>query len=114
MHEFKLIQNIFTIILDTANSNALRSVKKVTLQVGKLRQLAPEFLRFAFAIVSKDTIADGAELEVQHIPVTMKCGSCSQQSAIEEDYYLCPTCQSTDLEVLSGKELIIASIEGEK
>lgn len=114
MHEFKLIQTVFSTVMETAKANTLNSVNKVTLQVGRLRQVVPEFMRFAFAIIGKDTIADNAQLEIEHIPVTFLCRDCIRQFTVEEDTYLCPECQSSNLEFLNGKELIIASIEGEK
>lgn len=114
MHEFKLIHNIFSTVIDFARNNALHSVNKVTLQVGRLRQLAPEFLRFAFAVIGKDTIIDGAHLEIEHVPVSFMCRDCSKQFTVDDDVYVCPECQSSNLEFLSGKEIILVSIEGER
>ena len=114
MHELSLIQNIFATILKIAADNQLQRITKVTLQIGQLRQVVPEFLQFAFTATAKDTIAAEAQLVIEHIPITVLCQSCSQKFTVTENIYICPYCQSTKLEILSGKEIIIASIEGMK
>jgi len=113
MHELTLIQNILTIILETAKANNLHSVNKVTLQVGRLRQVVPEFLQFAFATVTQSTIVAGAQLMIVHLPVIFLCHNCQQQFTTDEHIYICPKCQNITLEIISGKEIIITSIEGE-
>ena len=62
MHEFSLIQSIFKIIEQVAQANNLQTISKIRLKIGKLRQVAPDFLQFAFAAVAKGTLAEGAAL----------------------------------------------------
>jgi hydrogenase nickel incorporation protein HypA/HybF len=114
MHELKIIQDVFPIIENVAKKNRLKSVAKVVLQVGALRQVTSEFLQFAFAAVAKDTIAAGAELIIELIPITARCKVCCRQFKVEENIYICPYCYSSDLEISTGKEIILKSIDGEK
>lgn len=114
MHELTLIQNIFTTILNVAADNQLKRITRVTLHVGQLRQVVPDFLQFAFTTTAKNTIAENAVLQIEHVPVTIMCQTCHKKSTVEENIYICPLCQSTKLEILSGKEIIIANIEGEQ
>lgn len=114
MHELKIIQDIFPIIENVAKENHLKSINKVFLQVGGLRQVVPEFLQFAFVTVAKDTIvAIGAELIIEAIPITARCKHCQKQFTVGENIYVCPHCDSSDLEILTGKEIILESIDGE-
>lgn len=112
MHEFTLIKNIFDVIIKSAKDNNLHRITVVRLKVGALRQVVPEFLQFAFEIAAKDTIAAGAKLEVEYIPITVLCRSCGARSTVSEHTYLCSRCESSDLEILTGKEVVIDSIEG--
>jgi hydrogenase nickel incorporation protein HypA/HybF len=114
MHELKIIQDIFPIIENTAKKNHLKSINKVFLMVGGLRQVVLEFLQFAFKVVAEDSIAANAELIVKLIPVTACCKKCRQQFNVGENIYICPHCDSSDLEVLTGKEIVLESIEGER
>jgi hydrogenase nickel incorporation protein HypA/HybF len=113
MHEFKIIQDIFPIIENVVRENHLKSVNKVYLQIGKLRQVVLEFLQFAFTTATKNTVAAGAELIIELIPITAKCRTCQRQFAVEENIYICPHCNNSNLEILTGKEIVLVSVEGE-
>lgn len=113
MHELKIIQDIFPLIEKVAKENRLKSINKVVLSIGKLRQVKSEFLQFAFVTLAKNTIAKDATLIIQQIPVTVSCQSCKKQFAVEENIYICPKCGSVTLEVLTGKEIILESVDGE-
>jgi hydrogenase nickel incorporation protein HypA/HybF len=114
MHEFSLMEDLFKLIKDLAEKNKLKRVTKITLQIGKLRQVQPDFLEFAFEIISKDTIASDAKLIIQEIPVVMECKSCGEEFKVEENTFICAKCASSDLVLKKGKEIILENIEGEK
>jgi hydrogenase nickel incorporation protein HypA/HybF len=114
MHELNIIQNIFPIIENVAKENHLKRVTKIFLKVGGLRQVVSEFLQFTFATVAKGTIAENAELIIELILVTARCKKCQQQFIVEDNVYICPHCDSVALEILTGKEIILESVEGER
>ncbi|MEI8055377.1 MAG: hydrogenase maturation nickel metallochaperone HypA [bacterium] len=113
MHELKIIQDIFPVVENTAKKNRLKSVTRVVLQIGALRQAIFEFLQFAFATVAKGTVADGAELIIELIPITAQCKACHKKLTVKESIYICPYCDSSDLAIIAGKEIILDSIDGE-
>jgi Zn finger protein HypA/HybF involved in hydrogenase expression len=43
----------------------------------------------------------------------MKCKNCGSDFQVKENLFACNECNSTDLEIIQGKELFIKSIEGE-
>ena len=114
MHELKIIQDIFPVITNVAAANDLKTISKVYLEVGELRQVIGEFLQFAFAAVAKETIAAGAELVIKPILVTAKCNNCQQKVGVEKHSYICPYCGSVGLDILTGKEIVLVSVEGER
>ncbi|EKE01423.1 MAG: Hydrogenase nickel insertion protein HypA [uncultured bacterium] len=113
MHELKIIQDIFPILENVAKENHLKSINKVFLKVGALRQVVPEFLQFAFATLAKDTLADSAELIIELVPITVACKTCQREFAVEENAYFCPHCESTIIKILTGKEIVLESVEGD-
>ena len=113
MHELKIIQDVFPLLENVAKENNLKSINKVVLGVGKLRQVQSDFLKFAFEIIAKGTIAEGAELVINLIPITIFCSFCDKKFDLSEHVYACPECDSVAIEVLTGKEIIIESIDGE-
>jgi len=86
-------------------------VERVNLKIGKLAAVVADSLRFCFDIVSKDTRLAGAELAIEEAPVVARCKDCGAQWTITEPVFTCRACQSGALEILSGRELDIVSIE---
>ena len=89
-------------------------VARVNLKVGKLAAVVPESLRFCFDVAVKDTPLAGANLAIEEIPVVARCKDCNAQWTIDEPVFICKTCESGSLEILSGRELDIESIEVER
>lgn len=114
MHEISVIQSIFAVVVKIAAENNLKVVTKICLKIGKLRQLVPEFLQFALKTIAKDTIAETAELIIENVPIIMQCKSCAKEFIVAENIFICPNCNATDLCMISGSEVILDNIEGEK
>jgi hydrogenase nickel incorporation protein HypA/HybF len=89
-------------------------VVRVHLKVGKLAAVVPESLRFCFEIVARETAAEGADLEIQEMAVVAQCDGCDHRWEIENTVFSCPLCGSGAIEMLSGRELDIDSIELEE
>ncbi len=113
MHELTIITSIFNIIEEIAEENQLTKITKVTLKIGKLRNVYPEMLRNAFKIVSKETNAEDADLHINSIPVKMRCKNCSHEFLVN-DNYCCKKCGDYSLDILEGDEIIIETIEGDR
>lgn len=112
MHELKIIQDIFPLIEKVAKENHLRSINKVVLAIGNLRQIQEEFLQFAFKTVARDTIAKGSVLTIKQVPICVFCHNCKQKFEVKENAYVCPHCNGVSLEILTGKEIILESVDG--
>ena len=108
MHEF----SIASAVVDTAVRHAAgRRVTVVTVRCGRLRQVVPDSLEFAFGIVSRETVCDGARLEYEEVPARLRCEACDAEWEIEMPVFRCPACGTGDVEVLTGEELEVESIE---
>jgi len=44
-------------------------------------------------------------------PILVKCNSCNAKSTLEKFEYICPKCESSDLEVLDGEDMYLMSLE---
>jgi hydrogenase nickel incorporation protein HypA/HybF len=111
MHEL----SVATAVLNTAlKHSAQRQVSVVSLRVGRMRQVIPESLRFYFEIVARDTVCEGAELELVEIEVELRCRDCDRRWSPQIPAFRCPDCASADVEVLGGEELEVDYIEVEE
>ncbi len=114
MHELGIITNLFTLIEAVAKENNLVKINTVKLKLGKLQQIVPEMLTFAFETVAKGTKAEGATLEVEYVPIKMQCNACRHEFIVVEHVYICPECAATNLTILEGMEIFLESLEGEQ
>jgi hydrogenase nickel incorporation protein HypA/HybF len=112
MHEMGLAQNIFDIVLKTAEQNGVSKVLRINVRAGQLRGIVPEQLQFCFGFVARESpLVEGAELAIETLPIKGRCKSCRQAFLVEEYRFVCPECAHEDIEVLQGMELLVANIE---
>ena len=111
MHELAIADSVVQI---AGRHAAGRRVTKVYLKVGHLRQVVPSALAFSFELVAQGTPVEGAELEMEDIPVIGKCRECGTESQLTEFPLQCAACGGFDLEVLQGEELYVESLELEE
>ena len=73
--------------------------------------MVPESLRFCFDVVSRETPLAGAELHIEEVPVTARCNECRHEWSLSGPEFHCPSCKGGRIEILTGRELDIQSIE---
>ena len=107
MHELVLTQSIVEMVAKHAQG---RTVKRVTLEVGKLTCVMPDALRFCFDLVAAGTALDGAKLDIREIEGRARCAACGEEFTQHTLYTGCP-CGALDFARLSGEELRIKEYE---
>jgi hydrogenase nickel incorporation protein HypA/HybF len=108
MHELSLAAAIVAIAEQHA---AGRRIARVEVRVGQLRQVVPDALLFAFEFAASDTLADGAQLVLEHVPATGDCRACGARSELPGFPLACGTCGTLDLEVVTGEELCVDALD---
>ena len=111
MHELSLSSAVVNTVVKHAKG---RRVEVVSLRIGRLRQVVPDTLDFYFDFVARDTVCDGARLEYEIIEARLRGKPCAQEWGIEKPAFRCPTCGGSDVEVASGDEFEVESIEVEE
>ena len=112
MHEMGIAMQVVEIAAASIPEHLKNSrVQGVYLKIGKLSSVVPDSLRFCFDIVSKDSAIAGATLYIEEIPVTARCKSCDNHWTITGPAFSCTRCSSGKIELISGQELNISSIE---
>jgi hydrogenase nickel incorporation protein HypA/HybF len=111
MHEVGLMQRTLEIALEHAARHKAVRIHRPTLRVGTLSGVVPEATAFAFEAVISATIAAGALLGIETVPVVCFCSACGQEFAPLELFYECPRCGQLSTDVRQGQELELASLE---
>ena len=111
MHEMSiclaLIEQVQEVVL---NAQASRAVG-ITISYGPLAGIDPESLKVCFPLAAEGTLADGANLVLQRAPCRIRCSSCGKEEDSERPFDGCSSCASLDVRLLSGRELLLRSVE---
>jgi hydrogenase nickel incorporation protein HypA/HybF len=111
MHEMSLAESVREIVEDTARTHGAHRVSVVRLEVGRLAQVEVEALRFAFEVVQRGSLAEGARLEIGQADGTVWCMACSSAGTIVRRGDACPHCGSWQLQVTGGDRMRVMDIE---
>ena len=112
MHEMGIAQQLIKIALDSIPEDIKNpKVEKVNLRIGKLAAVVESSLTFCFEIITKDTALEKAVLNIDFIPVTVHCKACGKTREVDNPLFQCPFCKDGDVEIFTGKEIEIISIE---
>lgn len=105
MHEMALAQDLLRILLEKAPGQKIAYAK---VKIGAARVSHPAELLELFGMVSKGTPAEGAKLDIEVLPVKGRCADCGKEFIPEKMRLDCEGCGSTNIQIASGNELVIA------
>ncbi len=111
MHELAIAQSILDIVGDAVPADQAEDVRSIRVRVGKLSGVVADTLEFCFGAIAADTPLSRASLKIEEVPAVSECKDCSNRFAIEDLAFLCPSCSSTCLIMVSGMELEVTEIE---
>lgn len=112
MHELGIMTSAMEAVLQQAREHGARRVHRIVLRIGALSGVEPEALRFAFDVVTRETPAAGAELEIDAVPARAYCAACATEFVAESDFiFSCPRCGGLSADLRQGRELELAQIE---
>lgn len=107
MHELTITESILSqVIAEGRKQNAAR-IRKIKLLLGEGMSIVPECVRFYFDMIKPGTLAATAKLEIETLPLRLRCPKC--RAEIKE---FVPACKcAAGVEIVSGQELTIEYIE---
>jgi hydrogenase nickel incorporation protein HypA/HybF len=111
MHEMSIAQSIVEIVQEQAQRDAFTRVRIVRLSLGALSHVDPRALAFAFDVVTRGTVVEGAALEIERPPGTGFCTDCSRHVEIPAFGEACPTCGGYRWVLVSGDEMRVVDLE---
>lgn len=112
MHEMGIALQIIEIAEASIPAEMKNSrVEKINLKIGKLAAVVPESLNLCMEVVARDTPLEGAAIHIDEIPVVAGCRGCGHQWEVDKAVYICPACNSMELDIISGSELNVVSID---
>ena len=115
MHELAVCQGMLAQVARIASEHRAHAVTQIHLRIGPLSGVEPELLVQAFPIASAGTLAEGAALVVESLPIRIRCEACGRGSeAAASNDLRCRHCGHWRTRLLSGDELLLGEVELEK
>ena len=110
MHELSVCQDLVMQVERIAREQQAR-VSSITVRIGPLSGVEPALVEQAYPLAVAGTCLSAARLVIDSIPVRVHCRSCNQDSAAAPNRMLCEHCGDWRTDLLSGDELLLASVE---
>jgi hydrogenase nickel incorporation protein HypA/HybF len=107
VHELSITQSLVDAVVE---HTAGAPVVAVRVKVGRLSGVVPDAMRFCFELVTDGTPLAGARLDIEEPVGRGRCRSCAAEFELRDLVLLCP-CGSADVEVVTGRELAVGSVE---
>lgn len=108
MHEMSITQGIIDLCLEHAGG---RRVCSLDVEIGELSSAVPESIEFCFEACSRETLLEGARLNIIRVPGLGMCMECGKETPLSELYGSCRHCDSNRVTIVAGEELRVREIE---
>lgn len=110
MHELGLVFQIIGTVDEVKREQSLGEIDTITLEIGEMTDVVPRFIEEAWSVAKESTEYPNAKMVVEVIPARAKCKSCGEVHLAKDVLFECPKCNSTDFEIISGREFEIKNI----
>ena len=111
MHEFAVCQDMLRQIETIAADEQAAAVEVITVRIGPLSGIEPQLLSQAFPLAAAGTVAENAELIIEALPIKVKCQLCGAETEAKPNRLICGQCGDYHTQLLSGDEMLLASLE---
>lgn len=114
MHELSIATSLIELAGEHARRQGASRIRSMKIRLGVLSGLLRP-LYFCFASASRGTCCEGARLEIEEVPLRVRCPRCDEIKMPGTRYsFCCPTCGVPTPEVVSGREMQLVSVELER
>jgi hydrogenase nickel incorporation protein HypA/HybF len=114
VHELQVTERILDIVLQHASGHDVSRIVRIRLTIGELSELEDEWIQRYFDFLSRETLAENAELAIERAPIVLACESCGCSFEIhrnELENPACPECRDSSCRLVSGREYLVKNIE---
>ena len=110
MHEFSLVHALLDQVDTMRQEQNAERVVSIRVNVGEFSGVEPELFRDAYQILVEETPMRGAELRMDRVPLESRCDVCGCNFTVERFRFECPQCNSHNVTIVRGQELILESV----
>jgi hydrogenase nickel incorporation protein HypA/HybF len=112
MHELAIVEALIEQVgREVRRAGHTGRVKRLELAIGRLSGVHCDSVRFAFELLSKDTLVEGAKIDIAEPRAVCCCRVCGAREEIDDLVSECPRCKSPEITIEEGRQLLLQSIE---
>ena len=112
MHEMSYVIRFVNLALQKALENGACGVRSLTVSVGEMTDIVPEYLHKYYPEAVKGTIMEGSQLKVETVPVKIRCIGCGEiYHPDRSNSYACPACGSREGRICAGRGMELKELE---
>ena len=111
MHELSLATELVEQVELAARREGAVRVESVEVVIGELSGVELESFEFCFPLAAEGTLLEGARLEIERVPVRVRCSHCGRESAPAPTGLACRECGSLAVELVAGRDFRLRAIE---
>jgi hydrogenase nickel incorporation protein HypA/HybF len=110
MHEMTIATSLVELACDQAMKVGAAKVAEINIRMGALSGIARS-LYFCFGSATRGTMCEGAKLQIEQVPLTVRCDQCDGVKTPAALYnFRCPDCGSPTPKVITGREMELVSL----
>ena len=110
MHELGIVMEVVKSVERFAEKNGVTKIERLTLQIGELSSVIPKYVRDCYPAAVDGTLMEYTQLEIEILPGNGLCKECGNVFNVLENKGKCSSCNSKEMELLSGREFLIKEI----
>jgi len=110
MHELAICQSLFDQATRIAAKNHAKVIEKIVVSIGPLSGVEAPLLKHAFDIARLAAGHPAATLEIETVPLVVKCTKCGQNSEVAVNKLLCQHCGDWQVRVVQGEDMMLKTI----
>jgi hydrogenase nickel incorporation protein HypA/HybF len=111
VHELSVCLALLEQVEGIALEQHAERVERIVLRIGPLSGVDAALLRNAYPLAAAGTLAEGAELCIEDAPVRVRCTRCGEETEASPNRLLCGACGEYRTRLVSGDEMLLASLE---
>lgn len=111
MHELPVTQSILKIALRHAEEAGATRITRLDLVIGDLSSIVDDSVHFYWDIISRGTIAEGAQLHFERRPAKLHCLLCEAEFSPSGRDFTCPDCGTGQVMMVDGDQFYLDSID---
>jgi len=110
VHERSLMSALLRQVEAICREQAADKIVSLKLKVGEFSGVEIDLLETAFRDLAVGTPAEEAKLAIESVALKVQCDRCGGQSLVERFRFQCRACQSNQVRIVEGEEMVLESV----